>query len=336
MRAPRFWQNSPDAPGWQARLLAPLGAAYARATAKRVAEPPSYRAPVPVLCIGNINAGGTGKTPTVIALLQRLQARGVKAHVVTRGYGGSLAGPVQVNERTHAASETGDEPLLLAAFAPTWVAKDRSEGARAAVAAGADIILLDDGFQNPAIAKDASIVVVDAHVGFGNGRCIPAGPLREPVKAGLKRADLILTIGPDKAQERFETTWSTSIELPRAKGVLAPLPTGMDWKGTPFVAFAGIGRPEKFFETLRGLGANLVQTHALDDHQPLTNSLLTRLDADAKRLGAQLVTTEKDAVRLPKAYRTSVLSLPVRLELNDWSPVDALLDKLLDTTPPKT
>ena len=336
MRAPLFWQNGPDAPGWQARLLAPLGAAYALATAKRVAKPPTYRAPVPVLCIGNINAGGTGKTPTVIALLQRLQARGVAAHVVTRGYGGSLTGPIQVDERGHTASETGDEPLLLAAFAPTWVARDRSEGARAAVAAGTDIILLDDGFQNPVIAKDASIVVVDAHVGFGNGRCIPAGPLREPVDAGLKRADLVLAIGPYKAQERFERTWANSIKLPRAKGALAPLPTGMDWQGTPFVAFAGIGRPEKFFETLRGLGATLVQTHALDDHQPLTNSLLARLDADSKRLGAQLVTTEKDAVRLPKAYRTGVLSLPVRLELDDWAPVDALLDRLLETNPPKT
>lgn len=328
MKEPLFWSNSPTRPGWQTRLLAPLGGIYAKATKSRISKGDSYKASVPVICVGNINAGGTGKTPTTIALTQRLIGMGKVPHVVSRGYGGSLDGPVQVNERTHKAEETGDEPLLLAAFAPTWVAKDRAEGVQAAEAAGADVILLDDGFQNPSVHKDASIIVVDAHRGFGNGRCIPAGPLREPVAAGMARGDIVLSIGNEVAQSRFAETWATEVSLPHAKGALKPLQTGMDWTETPFFAFAGIGHPEKFFETLRGLGATLVHTEALADHQSLPPAMLARLYAESQKMGAQLVTTEKDAVRLPLEVRPQVLTLPVRLELQDWGPIDALLTRI--------
>jgi len=328
MKEPLFWSNTPATPGWQARLLAPLAGLYARATKSRVSKNSGYKASVPVICIGNINAGGTGKTPTTIALAQRLIGMGKVPHVVSRGYGGSLDGPVQVDERTHKAEETGDEPLLLAAFAPTWVSKDRAEGVRAAEAAGAEIILLDDGFQNPSVIKDASVIVVDAHRGFGNGRCIPAGPLREPVAAGIARGDVVLSIGNEAAQVRFDATWRTEVSLPHAKGALVPLQTGMDWTETPFFAFAGIGHPEKFFETLRELGATLVHTEALADHQALPPAMLTRLYAESQKMGAQLVTTEKDAVRLPLEVRSQVLTLPVRLELRDWAPIDALLTRI--------
>lgn len=325
-RPPRFWFAPPARPGWQARVLAPLASLYARATARRVAQAASgHCAGVPVICIGNINAGGTGKTPTTIALLQRLAAKGITAHVVSRGHGGSLPGPVQVDERAHRAAEVGDEPLLLAAFAPTWVAKDRAAGVAAAEAAGAQVILLDDGMQNPSVQKDATIVVVDAARGFGNGRVIPAGPLREPVAAGLMRAAVVLSIGDGAAQAQFASCWSAAIPCPHVTGALAPLPTGMDWDGLPVLAFAGIGHPEKFFATLRGMGARLLHTEALDDHQPLSEGLMKRLSNDAATHGAQLVTTEKDAVRLPRALRQSVLTVPVRLEIGDWGPIDEAL-----------
>jgi tetraacyldisaccharide 4'-kinase len=327
MRPPAFWDFPPDRTCWQAVALAPLAALYARATEARLARP-GYRARVPVVSVGNLSAGGAGKTPTVIALLERLASRGIEAHVVTRGYGGRLPGPVRVTSDM-SATDTGDEPQLLAAFAPVWVAKDRAAGIRAAEAAGARAVVLDDGHQTAGLVRDLSVVVVDAVQGFGNGRVIPAGPLREPVAKGLARADLVLSIGPGPAQDRFRVEYGRMIgALPHLSGHLAPLPTGMDWAGLPVVAFAGIARPEKMFATLRDLGADLRATHALDDHQPLTDALMARLLRDARALGAQLVTTEKDAVRLPAAYRGQVLALPVRLHVDDWAPIDAAFTRM--------
>jgi tetraacyldisaccharide 4'-kinase len=189
------------------------------------------------------------------------------------------------------------------------------------------VVILDDGFQNPALAHDLSIVVADAARGFGNGAVIPAGPLREPVATGLSRADLLLTIGDPAAQARFDLTFP--VGLPRLRGALEPLQTGMDWQDMRVLAFAGIGDPGKFFRTLRGLGAELAESHALDDHQPLSTALIQRLTARAQALDARLVTTEKDAVRLPQALRTEVLTVVVRLRLEDPAPLDAALDRVL-------
>lgn len=327
MQAPGFWSRPRAAPGGAARLLAPLSAVWAAAARWRIARP-GIRPGVPVICVGNLTAGGAGKTPTVMALIARLAARGVGVAVVSRGHGGSLPGPVRVDPRVHLAAEVGDEPLMLAALAPVFIGRDRAAAARAAVAGGAQAILLDDGFQNPALAKDLSLVVVDAGFGFGNGRVMPAGPLREPLAAGLARADIVLAIGSGAERAALREAWPELGALPVEEGELRPLATGMPWAGLRVLAFAGIGRPGKFFATLRALGAEVVGTRAFGDHAPYPPQILARLVADAARAGAQLVTTEKDAARLPREMLRQVLVLPVRLEVADWAGLDARLAAL--------
>ena len=329
MRAPGFWSAPPDRPGIAARALAPASWIWRAVTAARLARPPAHRAGIPVICVGNLTAGGTGKTPVVSSLMERLSARGVAAHALSRGHGGRLAGPVRVDPARHGAADVGDEPLLLSGFGPAWVARDRAEGARAARAAGAAALILDDGFQNPGLARDLSILVIDAEAGFGNGRVIPAGPLREPVAAGLARAGLVILLGPEPARARFLDRHPAVAALPRAEGALAPLRTGLDFAGLRVLAFAGIGRPAKFFATLRALGAEVVATRAFADHAAYPRAMVLRMLREAAQAGALAVTTEKDAVRLPADLRPRVLTLPVRLALADAAPLDAAIDGVL-------
>ncbi|MCY4289588.1 MAG: tetraacyldisaccharide 4'-kinase [Aestuariivita sp.] len=314
MRPPRFWNRPPGDLAWQSKLLAPLGVLYGYLVARRLAHGSPTRMALPVICVGNINVGGVGKTPAVIWLAERLAAAGHTPHVISTGYGGSLAGPVPVNPKIHRVDQVGDEPLLIAAFSEVWVAKNRVAAARSAQAAGATALILDDGHQDPSLVKDISIVVVDSALGFGNQCCLPAGPLREPVEVGLARADLVLKVGSSlthKLQENIPQT------IPSFAAELHALDTGMDWSKARVIAFAGIGNPEKFFATIRRLGGHIIHTEALDDHQPLSETLLSRLLSQAKKLNAQLVTTEKDAVRLPKKFRSRVITVPVRLRVDD-------------------
>ncbi len=305
--APAFWGRKP---GPAAHLLFPIGAAWEMAgrLRRRLARP--YAAPVPVVCIGNLVVGGAGKTPVTLALATWFKAHGLAAHVVTRGYGGRIAGPCRVDAGQHDAATIGDEALLLAATAPCWVARDRAAGAAAAAAGGAQIVLLDDGFQNPAIAKSVSLVVIDAAFGFGNGRVMPAGPLREDWRRGLARAEALVMLTTQGERP--------SVPPPPAPGkpVIAAELTAVDgerFAGQRVFAFAGIGRPQRFFATLRAVGADIVGERRFPDHYRYRPRDIAALAAAARREHARLVTTAKDYVRLPATLRAAVETLDVEL-----------------------
>lgn len=327
MKPPAFWFRPPGA---AALALRPLGALYGWAGVLRRLTATPLRLPVPVVCVGNLSLGGTGKTPVALALLARLAAMGLRPQAVSRGYGGAEKGPLRVDPARHGAFDVGDEPLLLARAAPAWVARDRAAGGLAAAAAGAGCVVMDDGHQNPSLIKDLSLVVTDGGVGFGNGLAFPAGPLRESVGAGLARADAVVVVGDDRhgvariAAERG---------LPALTARLAPDPAAAAaMKGRRVLAFAGIGRPRKFFDTLAAVGADVAETAAFPDHHPFTAAELTALRKRAADLGAELATTEKDRVRLPPALppalRDAVAVLPVNLLWDDESALDALLERL--------
>jgi tetraacyldisaccharide 4'-kinase len=326
--APLFWGKPP---GLVADLLSPIGAACDAAGRLRRAMSRSYRPPVPVICVGNLVAGGAGKTPVALALADWLVERGVPAHVVTRGYGGQLRGPMRVDPVRHDAMAVGDEALLLATRAPCWVARHRAAGVRAAVAAGAGAILLDDGFQNPAVAKTFGLIVVDDGYGFGNGRVIPAGPLRENLRRGLARADAVVLLaaeGDASGNERLQLDCG----MPVLRAVLAPV-GGERLTGSRLLAFAGIGRPEKFFATLRALGAVLIGARAFPDHHRFRAAELEGLRRDAERAGARLITTAKDIVRIPPVRRIGIEVLEVEIRWADPAAFAGLIRPVVLSAP---
>ncbi len=328
MTPPAFWSRPP---GLAAALLAPLGALYGAAGRVRQAWARPWGAPVPVVCVGNLVLGGAGKTPVALAIARTLTAAGLAPHFLTRGYGGRLAGPVRVDPALHDAEAVGDEPLLLAAEAPAWVARDRAAGARAAVAGGAGAIVMDDGFQNPYLRKDLSLVVVDGAAGLGNGAVFPAGPLRETVRCGMARADAVVVMGEDRAGigRRLAAAVPGRPPLPVLRARLVPEPEAARLRGAAVLAFAGIGRPEKFFATLEALGATLVGRYGFPDHHRYSPDELMRLAERAAALNARLVTTAKDHVRLPAAARAMAEAVAVRVAWDD----EAALRRVLATVP---
>jgi tetraacyldisaccharide 4'-kinase len=316
MREPTFWWR-PAGPA--AGLLAPVAAAYGALVAWRMGRP-GRAAGVPVVCIGNLTVGGAGKTPTAIAVARLLDAAGRRPYLLSRGYGGAQAGPLRVDPAVHTAREVGDEPLLLARVAPTIIAHDRVAGAASARAAGAGAIVMDDGFQNPSLAKDLAIVVVDGRRGIGNGLACPAGPLRAPLDRQLERASAVLVIGAGAAGEAVAAI-AKARGLPVFRGRLEPDARALQpLKGRAVLAFAGIGDPEKFFATLADAGVEVRARRAFPDHHRYRRAEALELIGTAERDKLDLVTTEKDLVRLSgqddlKALAAVAKALPVALSL---------------------
>lgn len=320
MKAPSFWGDA--RPGVKARLLTPAAALFALGGWVRRRSSAPMRPPVPVICVGNVVVGGAGKTPTTLAICERLTALGAAPHILSRGYGGRVAGPHRVDPARDRAEAVGDEAVLMARRWPVWVGEDRRASAASAVADGADILVMDDGFQNPGLTKDLSFLVIDAAYGHGNGLVMPAGPLREPLSWAFARADAAIMVGDRPGGGAWPWTPPT---LPVLRARISATSGAEALRDRPVVAFAGIGRPEKFFRTLRQMGARVLETIALDDHQPFNAALLARIEARADSLGAELATTEKDAVRLPAAFLPRVRVVAVTLGFANSAAIDALL-----------
>lgn len=322
MRAqpPAFWQDPDSALG---HVLSPLGRMYGGVVARRLRGARALTLPVPVVCTGNVTMGGVGKTPWTMMLAERLRARGLVPHVLIRGYGGTARGPLSAAGQS--ASAIGDEAVLHAERGPTWVGADRTETGRAAHRAGATALLMDDGFQNPGLAKDLSFLLVDAEAPFGNGHVFPAGPCRERPVAAAARADALVSIGA-----RGHAPPPTVMALAGGKPVLTGWMT-LDTDGLPtdkpLYAIAGIGRPARFFGALRASGFDVRQSRAFPDHHQFTAPQLGLLIEEADAAGAHLVTTRKDHVRLPPDYKERFIAVPAHMTTDD-EPLDALLSRV--------
>ncbi len=316
MKTPSHWKNK----NLCALALLPLGCVYAGMTALRLKLKKPTKVNVPVICIGNLTAGGTGKTPTAVSIAKIIKSLGKKPFFVSRGYGGKLSGVV-VDVQKHSPQQVGDEPLLLAREAGVSINADRAKAAQNAIANGAEVIVMDDGFQNPSLHKDLSFLVFDGAVGIGNGYPVPAGPLREFFDAGLKRADAAIIIGEDKCGLREKLG-----KIPVFEGQICSLP--LPDLESKVIAFAGIGRPEKFYNSLRECGANVVQTFDFPDHHYYTPKELEDLMALAKKLDADLVTTAKDFVKIPDNLKPNFKVLEIEIRWKDEKALKEFLAKL--------
>lgn len=322
MHPPDFWYRRP---GVAAAMLAPLALCYAATGRLRAALTTPWAAPVPVICCGNLTVGGAGKTPTALAIGRAVAARDRAVAYLTRGYGGSARGPLKVDPSRHGAGEVGDEPLLLASRAPTFVGGNRKATAQAAIVDGADVLIMDDGLTNPTLRQDLSLVVVDGATGFGNGRVLPAGPLRERLARGIARAHAFVLVGTDLSNLAADLAERAPVLAAR----LVPDETALTLRGRRVFAFAGIGRPTKFFDTLGEIGAQMVAQRTFPDHHPYSPDEAMRLVDTALRYDAAPVTTVKDHVRLPEAIRNLVTPVAVDLVFDDPVALERLIDQVL-------
>jgi tetraacyldisaccharide 4'-kinase len=301
-------------------LLLPLAAVYGAVAGHRLRRK-GLDAGVPVFCVGNYHVGGAGKTPTVLALVKLLRDLGETPVVLSRGYGGRLRGPVMVDPGRHRAIDVGDEPLMLARTVPVTVARERIDGLALARSRGATVIVMDDGFQNPAIAKDASLIVIDAHRGLGNACVFPAGPLRAPLTPQIARTDALVVIGEGDAAGGVAATVRAQDKPVLTAHLRADDASVALLRGQRVLAFAGIGDPARFFRTLRANGIDVADERVFADHHPFTQSEIEALVAEAKIDALTLVTTEKDVARLSEAgelplWAQGIVSFPVRLEFD--------------------
>ncbi|MEM9619681.1 MAG: tetraacyldisaccharide 4'-kinase [Pseudomonadota bacterium] len=323
MREPWFWRSHSMTAKVISTVLAPATALYDLGQQVRWRLTTPATPAIPVICVGNASLGGVGKTPFAIALFEMLSETGLSCQFLTRGYGGSEPGPAKVDISKHSHEHVGDEALLLAQHGPVWVSRERVAGAHAAINDGAEVIIMDDGFQNPTINKTISILLLDAEDPDGNGRLFPAGPLREPVARARDRADVTITVGPDP-----ETAQSA------AQQIGSPFAAWLEPVDTPetrtVVAFSGIGKPDKFFTSLRRDGFKIVEAVSFPDHHPFTDRNLVALKKIAAKANATLMTTEKDFVRLPSPFRDEVLTYPVRMRVNASEAMMDLIRSAID------
>ena len=331
---PSWWYD----PGQSAMpwLLHPLAALYGALGERRLRQTTPYRSTLPVICVGNLTAGGAGKTPVACEIARLLIAEGRRPAFLSRGFGGRTKGPHRVDPARDTAAEVGDEPLLLARFAPTFIAAKRDAGARSIEQSQlADVIVMDDGFQNPQLAKDLSIIVLDGAKLIGNGRVIPSGPLRLPLEIQLARADaFVLLHSTEQHSQVAKPGFLTGIGKPVLTAAIVPEAGQAETLTGPLIAYAGIGRPAKFFETLRGLRLNPVEAISFPDHHPYSAGDAERLVTRANRSGARLITTEKDFVRLAGvphlaelASRSTALTIGIHFKDGD----ERLMKGLLQT-----
>ena len=315
-RAPSFWQ---DMDSLWAKALSPLSCLYLAGHRVHQTFMTPYTSRLPVICIGNAIVGGSGKTPAVIALIHLLRETGMARHpvILTRGYGGSLKGPTYVDHEKHSYKDVGDEALLLACHAPVIVCADRGAGARLAELGEADILILDDGLQNNTLQKTLSLLVVDADYGFGNGKVLPAGPLREPLEDAMAKAAAVICVNG-----------FMPLDKPQFESLIMAMPL----EKRPFVAFAGIGQPEKFRRTLEQQGIDLAGWHAFADHHPYKEAELNKLLQESEKKGAQLITTEKDYIRLPESFQNKVRTLPIEMIFPGKDRLAAFLSEQLNAS----